>query len=512
LESYLVAQPLQKISIAAPGFYGLNTQDSPIDLPPGFASVADNCIIDKYGRVGARKGYSYLTTTSTELGTSDGVTTIHEYTASDGIITVFSTGNNKILTGTTTLADATPGSYTITADNWQIVTLAEHVFFFQRGYEPLVYSEHDAVVEKMSLHTGAPGTPPQANTVLSAWGRLWVADFAADKHTIQWSDLLIGAQWTGGSSGSIDIGEFWPNGYDEITALAAHNNFLVIFGKQSILIYSGADDPSTMVLSDTLSNVGCIARDSVQNTGNDLIFLSQAGIQTLGRVIQEKSSPMRDASKNVRNDITDILISETGNIKSGYSPVEAIYVLTFPSTGVTYCMDVRSLLEDGSNRMTTWSGLSPLCYHTLASGTLALGKVNGIATYGTYYDDASSYLMQYYSNPMSFGDASLLKFLKKVNVTVIGGGVSTQASFDWTYDYRYNYSSVTLPLSGSLTAEYGVAEYNESNYTPGVNINRPSINTSGSGYVMTIGIRATIEGSPVSIQQLDVLALIGRII
>jgi hypothetical protein len=51
-----MAQQLQNITVAAPGFAGLNTQDSPIGLGPSFAAVADNCVIDKLGRVGARKG------------------------------------------------------------------------------------------------------------------------------------------------------------------------------------------------------------------------------------------------------------------------------------------------------------------------------------------------------------------------------------------------------------------------------------------------------------------------
>jgi hypothetical protein len=54
-----MAQKLQSITITAPGFAGINTQDAPLAQDPTFASVADNCIIDKEGRVAARKGYEY---------------------------------------------------------------------------------------------------------------------------------------------------------------------------------------------------------------------------------------------------------------------------------------------------------------------------------------------------------------------------------------------------------------------------------------------------------------------
>jgi hypothetical protein len=35
-----MSQQIQAYSISAPGFYGLNTQDSPLDLNAGFALVA----------------------------------------------------------------------------------------------------------------------------------------------------------------------------------------------------------------------------------------------------------------------------------------------------------------------------------------------------------------------------------------------------------------------------------------------------------------------------------------
>ena len=45
-----MAQQLQNITVAAPGFAGLNTQDSPIGVDPSFAAVADNCVIDQLDR------------------------------------------------------------------------------------------------------------------------------------------------------------------------------------------------------------------------------------------------------------------------------------------------------------------------------------------------------------------------------------------------------------------------------------------------------------------------------
>ena len=56
-----MAQQQQNISISAPGFQGLNTEESPLAQDPeGFAGQADNCVIDAFGRVGCpRPSASY---------------------------------------------------------------------------------------------------------------------------------------------------------------------------------------------------------------------------------------------------------------------------------------------------------------------------------------------------------------------------------------------------------------------------------------------------------------------
>jgi hypothetical protein len=102
-------------------------------------------------------------------------------------------------------------------------------------------------VLQLSTVTGAAGVTSSmyGNEVLAAYGRLWTAGFATDKSTVYWSDLLIGHDWLGGTSGSINLSKVWPDGHDEVVALSAHNNKLIIFGQRSIVVYEGADSPAT---------------------------------------------------------------------------------------------------------------------------------------------------------------------------------------------------------------------------------------------------------------------------
>ena len=510
-----MAQQLQNITVAAPGFAGLNTQDSPIGVDPSFAAVADNCVIDKLGRIGARKGWEAVSTNgSSVLGSSRGIETVYEFIDNSGNKRIISAGNNKLFTGTTTLTDATPTGYTPTANNWKAVTLNDHLYLFQRDHEYVLGTDHGGsfVLEEHSAHSHSTGTPPEANEVLAAYGRLWAADITGNKHTVYWSDTLNGHHWTGGTTGSLDVTTVWPTGFDEITALAAHNGFLIIFGKKSILVYSGASSPASMTLTDTIEGVGCIARDSVQHTGTDILFLSETGVRSFGRTIQEKSMPMRDISKNVRTDLLNLIPLQTNPIKSLYSSEEAFYLLTLPDSNTVYCFDMRTALPDGSQRATTWSGMYPLSFAVLEGGEIYIGISSGIVKYEGYMDGTNKYEMRYFSNPMDFGNTSNLKFLKKFNMTIIGGQ-NTPTTLNWGYDYTANYTKQAFTFGSSNIGEYGVSEYNTTaEYTSSILINTPKVNTSGSGEVVTIGIEAEINDAAFSIQKIDIHALLGRLI
>jgi hypothetical protein len=276
-----MSQQIQTFSVSAPALYGLNTQDSPLDLAAGYALVATNCVIDQYGRMGSRKGFSRVNSSSGNLGANN-VKVIHELVQADGTLTILFAGNNKLfkLDGSNAIVELTYGgggtAPTITASNWQTASLNNITYFFQSGFNPLIYDPavSTTTYRRVSEKTGYVGTVPDANIVISAFGRLWAANTTANNATVFFSDLIAGHVWSTGTSGSLNVDRVWVNGADEITGLAAHNGFLFIFGKRQILIYQNATTPASMSLHDTVEGIGCIARDSIQTTSTDVLFLS----------------------------------------------------------------------------------------------------------------------------------------------------------------------------------------------------------------------------------------------
>lgn len=499
-----MAKELQSIAIQAPGFYGLNTQDSPTALPEQFALVAENCVIDQFGRIGARKGWAYETASNT-----DSIVHVSEFIKTDGTTEIISASSTAIYKGTTTLTSITPASYTVSDGLFDAASLNGNHFLFREGEDPVYYN--GTTCDEVSAHADYSGTVPKGNIVQSGLGRLWVARTDTDNTTVYWSDLLTGFKWDTGSAGSIDVAKVWPDGSDEIVAIAVHNGILAIFGKRQILLYTGAQDPASMELTDTIVGIGCIARDSVQVSGTDLIFLSDSGVRSLRRTVQEKSAPITDISKNVRTELTSYISSETQQIISVYSPEEAFYLLHLPTTGITYCFDMRTPLQDNSHRVTQWNSIQPQALCRTRAGVLLLGKTQGIAKYDGYQDNGSEYQMSYFTNYIDFGAPSNLKLLKNLKITIIGGS-STQATLNWGYDYAYGYKKKTFILSTQIIAEYNIAEYNIGEFNAGVLVNRPTVNGSGGGQVVQLGIEANVDGSPVSIQRLTAQAIVGRTI
>ena len=517
-----MSQQIQAYSISAPGFYGLNTQDSPLDLNAGFALVATNCIIDQYGRIGSRQGWSRVNSSSGDLGAND-VKVIHELVQEDGTLTVLFTGNNKLfkLDGSNNVVELTYGgggsAPTITASNWQCASLNQITYFFQSGFNPLIYDPavSTTTYRRVSEKTGYVATVPDADIVISAFGRLWAANTNSDNSTVFFSDLIAGHVWSTGTAGSLDVSRVWVNGSDQITGLAAHNGFLFIFGKRQILVYANATTPATMQLSDTVEGIGCIARDSIQTTSTDVLFLSNSGVRSLMRTIQEKSAPERDLSKNIRNDLMGAVAGETlANIKSVYSEREAFYLLTTPSIDTTWCFDTKAYLPDGSARVTTWDSITPKSFLSRRDGSLYIGKTGYIGYYNTYQDYDTAYRMLYYTNHADLGDQNVTSILKKLSTVVIGG-TNQVVTFKWGFDFKTNYLSDNTSIPEQGVYYYGIAEYGANAttiayYSDGVALQTLTVSASGTGKVVQTGYESDINGAALSIQKIEIQAKNGK--
>ena len=521
-------------SISAPGFNGLNSQDSGVLLDSGWALTASNCVIDKYGRIGSRRGWDMVTSNPGTLTAGTTIQAIYEFKDVDGVETYLSAGDNKLFTspdndvltqasvydaaGTSTIA------YTITNSNWKFTALPYgqginaigYAFAAQLGHPLLVFnhttSKYQRVADVGKEPAGFSTATFDPNAIVAGFGRLWAAVTTDNKTTVFYTALLDGKDFQAAGSGIIDVSAVVGNN-DEIVALAIHNNYLIIFCKNNIVVYANADDVDNLSLADTIKGIGCISRDTVQHTGNDVIFLSKTGVRSLGRTIQEKSMPMRELSLNIHDDlITWIDGEDLDYIKSIYYERDAFYLLSLPVLKIILCFDMRSVAPNGSSKVTVWENIEHKAFCATEDRTLLLGQVNGIAKYYGFSDNGVSYRMRYYTNYTDLGQPSTIKMLKKVGVIVIGGN-GQNFIIKFGYDYSTNFRSRPLTIGTNTTlAEYALAEYAIGEYSGGTVAQNISANAGGNGKVIQLGFEADINGDPLSIQKIDLAVTTGKTI
>jgi hypothetical protein len=543
-----MSKPLQVSSVSAPAFLGLNTQDPSLEISNGFAGIANNCVIDKFGRLGARQGYQKVNTSSGTLGANE-VTVIHELIEADGTLTVLLFGNGKLfklglttagavaeyniaeygsngsplaeytsgLAGLGTIAELTYGgggtAPVFNAGNWQAASLNGVVYFFQKNNDPIIYDPAVSTTNyrRVTEKSGYVGTVPKANVAISAYGRIWAANTITNNTTVSFSDLLSGHIWSTGTAGSLNVAGVWPNGADEVMGLAAHNGFLFIFGRRQILIYANATSPSTMTLSDTISSVGCIARDTIQNTGKDVVFLSGSGLRSVLRTVQEKSAPLGDLSKNIRNDFLATIASESDTqLRSVYSEQNGFYLLTCPSSEKVFCFDTKVTLEDGAYRVTIWNNIAPQSFCSRRNGDLLIGQTGFVTKYTGYQDNGLPYRMEYYTNNADLGNDGQTSIIKKIKVLVVGGSNQAVSVF-WGYDFSSSYQSQTISIPAQSVSEYGIGEYNIAQYATGIILEELTAYGNGSGKVVQTGFEININGSPISFQKIEIQTKTGKL-
>lgn len=509
-------QKLINIPLFSPLSKGLNTQEVAKITGPQWATVASNCVFDAYGRLVSRKGWSKVN--SNDI--TNTIKVIHEYVNLSGNKEIISTAGNKIYSGTTTLTDKT-GALTPTADDWSFVNFYGNVLGFQDSHTPIVYTGTGNFANITFAYPTA-GTNTFSGISLAAFGRIWST--TSNKRVIKYSALLDETSWTDDSGGNgnsaqdagiIDLSSVWPSGMDEVVALAEFNNYLVIFGQNAILFYAGADDPLNMYRADALDNIGCVARDSVQNIGTDLIFVSKTGIESLSRAILQKSTPIDTLSKYVRDNLVIYITNEDPTlIKSTYNKKYGLVLFTFPTYNTTYVLDVRVRGQDPIYRITTWDSINPHAVHSAEDDTLYLGQAGYLGKYDSYSDDTAEYLMEVKSGwfdistyaPEWVGRKIILKRI----LTTVNTGFNNTVTTTWAYDFEGQQGSQSNTFTASGIAEYGIAEYGEDEWAGGATTVSLKNNTTGDGFVVQIGARAYIGNSAVALHKFDIQLKIGR--
>ena len=539
----LAYQPLTNL-----GINGLNTQHNPAVLDSSWLTKAENVVLRESGRIAFRKGLKQKVAPS---GTA--IASMIEHKEADGTNKIFASYGTSIYTvDFTDPADAFPSSgadvkHTVgsTTGDWQFVNFNNRLHCFHAGVIPQRYDGSLGSGVKWTAHATDPasiGTLFDPSCGMGYYGRIWVGGVNEAKDVVYYSNLLDGDDWIGGDTGLIDLAKVW--GTDEIVALAPFYGKLVIFGKNNIVIYDTPQTVGSLALNEVIRGVGLVSRDSVQAIGDDLVFLSNTGLRSLGRTTEKDKLPLTDYSINIK----DTLIRNIGNsvnVKSVYVENEGIYIMSFIDKNINYVFDFKHFTPNKVPRVTTWTfdedrEPASMIYTELYSGLLVGQKDGSIAGYEKHYDTdlagASTYTDASYTWSMEtvwidLGESVSASLLKRLFMVLEGGSGATMG-LKWYKDYSVTPSTITSivlnPVTTGTTSLWGASDSlygattaththdaavhpSNSTYAPVYGLKEYRTPLTGSAKNIKIGMDIESNGFDASLQTLTLLHKQGKI-
>jgi hypothetical protein len=378
--------------------------------------------------------------------------------------------------------------------------------------------------------TVAAGTVPTGGIVHSAFGRLWAqkSNSGTNKNVISYCALKDETNWGYIQGGEIDVlGTFTAiqDGYDELIAISSFDRYLVAFLRNSIIIYNNPDDPINLGIAQIISGVGCVAKGSIQQIGDDVYFLSATGVRSLRQTIHTgDKAELAEISTLVRTTFLEDTISSPTvlyQIDSHYDPEEGQYWIKSP-TGLIWVFDMHSLTSEMPIRITKYKDTlwDSFAYH---EGETYIGGCGMVGKYNGYYDDApndnTKYICTWISNPVDFG-TSTLKFLKKVTATLTGNTTDTvYVTYEFTEggsgEIEFDLSKVTgatrtAPVLG-VVGEWGSSDWNDAEWGGGSStVFTVNGSAAHAGRALKLGTRFNSSGFYIAVEQLSLFLKLGR--
>lgn len=513
-----------KIDFVSPGSRGLNLEQAQSVLPMQWAIEAQNCVFDSNGRLGARK--LFVNQTTTPIAGAPTVRTIFEQRRAAGTVDTIVAWDGGISNSVTNPSGSNlSGTVAVANGRWKFVNFNDKCIGFQSGQTLIVRTTGNfanVVVASGSAPTGGVGT--------AAYGRIWQLD--ADGNTIKYCALLDETKWaTADGGGSINMQTIWTDGTDVVTAISTFNHNLVVFGRRHIVLFnqSGAGvlglDPTKIQVSDMITGTGCLSQYSVAPIGDsDLFFLSPTGVQSLRRLLINRSNPLDQVTKYSRSALMAMVNTESASaITAVWSAANNFYLLALPASGYVWVLDTKRRFTDEFGDdccvVTRWKTTLYALYETVARQLYVSRTAGKVAGYGIGTDTTEEPSCRYiWRSPwQDFAERYMQdrqKILKRIGgqfYIASGANVLFKWWTDFAPDNVYGTATVAAATTGA-PAEFGIAEFAIGEFGGGLGQASLVYDARAVGQYYSFGAETDVSGGSFAIQQAHIFAKVGRLL
>ena len=240
------------------------------------------------------------------------------------------------------------------------------------------------------------------------------------------SKVLITGRWPNHEKFDLSYGGNYiliePDAGDDITGLAVFKERIIVFKQRSIwqitlsFVQAGNFFVTQPDLTLVTSAKGCIAPNSIQFVENDLYYLSQRGVHSLGYQQGFTLDALRtnEMSYKIRNFFEGLTYAQMQGACATYTDFK--YILSFPGSGRTMCYDVQRAAWMGpwsydANVAITYKDSSNANHYLVGSiDSTAVDEVSE-----KYPDDKGTTIPTILATKKEdFGDWSLFKTVKSI--------------------------------------------------------------------------------------------------
>lgn len=268
------------------GFVGLNTSLKPTLLASGMLQSGENTLLDVDGLLDTRPGLRLISDVFATSGNSVDGMGYYDVPGAPGKEAILLTSNTQlyVITGTTAPQTPTPiGAPAHTAGKKIFQQLVDKMFYTTptdlRWVQWNGATWNNGAVTQFSDGSTLPPFATMVAHKFRLFGaaaesdELWVSKF------LQASASGGGGDWIKTSGVRVGIG----GGDPLIALLSGQDSNLIALNNGSCWMIDTSDlNPANWPIRKITDKVGCVARDTALNVGQDIFFLSRLGVVSLG--------------------------------------------------------------------------------------------------------------------------------------------------------------------------------------------------------------------------------------
>jgi hypothetical protein len=342
-------------------------------------------------------------------------------------------------------------------------------------------------------------------------GTVFISGDASAPEVVAYSAPNDALTWTAAAGG----GQLTPGFPIQQVRPFRDENF--IFGESKIS-KAIPDLAAGFTLQVVTTDIGCIAPDSVQELGGDLIFLSPDGIRPVAGTSKIGDTDLGLLSQAIQNTVSNAIVTYDLNDMVGVtirSKTQFRYLFSSESTiqadsygligavrtyGSDRAWEFGELL--GIRASCAWSG-----YDEFRTERIYHGDYDGVVykqESGTNFNGepiTAIYTLPY----LDFGDPMVRKLMRKIHMFVRSEGTLTMdfsIKYDWDRDSVINPAGYHVLSDGTVTTYDGGSEWDDGSEYGGAGQPVFTTNIQGSGYAVQCSIVTSGIFSPYTIQGL----------